>query len=104
MSHLCFFNHDFLKPIINGNEREGQEAYQRLQLLLGQIMLRRTKLEKADDLGLPPKFIKVRRNYFSEAELDLYDSVYGDSKRKFDTYVAQGVILVGTPVPLVESY
>jgi DNA repair protein RAD16 len=95
MSHLCLFNHDFLKPIISyGNERQGREAYGRLQLLLGQIMLRRTKQEKADDLGLPPKTIKIRRNYFSEAELDLYDSVYGDSKRKFDTYVAQGVILV----------
>lgn len=57
-------------------------------------MLRRTKEERADDLGLPPKVVKVRRDYFNEEELDLYDSIYGDSKRQFNTYVAHGVVLV----------
>lgn len=57
-------------------------------------MLRRTKEERADDLGLPPKIVKVRRDYFNEEELDLYDSIYGDSKRQFNTYVAHGVVLV----------
>lgn len=59
-------------------------------------MLRRTKEERADDLGLPPKIVKVRRDYFNEEELDLYDSIYGDSKRQFNTYVAHGVVLVCT--------
>lgn len=95
MQHLCFFNHELLKPIQNnGNEGPGKEAFAKLQILLKHIMLRRTKEERADDLGLPPKIVKVRRDYFNEEELDLYDSIYGDSKRQFNTYVAHGVVLV----------
>lgn len=56
-------------------------------------MLRRTKIQRADDLGLPPRIVKVRRDYFNEEELDLYESIYSDSKRKFNTYVASGVVL-----------
>ncbi|KAL7267620.1 DNA repair protein rad16 [Rhizina undulata] len=56
-------------------------------------MLRRAKLERADDLGFPPRVIKIRRDYLNEEELDLYDSIYRESRRKFNTYVAQGVIL-----------
>lgn len=95
MHHLCFFNHELLKPIQNnGNEGPGKEAFAKLQILLKHIMLRRTKEERADDLGLPPKIVKVRRDFFNEEELDLYDSIYGDSKRQFNTYVAHGVVLV----------
>ena len=63
-------------------------------------MLRRTKVQKADDLGLPPRLVRVRRDYFGEEELDLYDSMYGESRRRFDTYVAQGVVLVSTSIRL----
>lgn len=94
MSHVSFFNQEFLKPIqLHGHEGPGKEAMQRLHLLLSHIMLRRTKVERADDLGLPPRIVKIRRDFFNEEELDLYDSIYGSSKRKFDTYVAQGVVL-----------
>ncbi|KAL7273582.1 DNA repair protein rad16 [Rhizina undulata] len=93
-SHSCFFNHEILKPIQRyGSSGPGRKAFENLQLLLSHIMLRRTKLERADDLGLPPRVIKIRRDYFNEEELDLYDSIYGESRRKFNTYVAQGVIL-----------
>ena len=92
---VCWFNHELLKPIQSlGNTGAGKLAFDKLQKLLSLIMLRRTKVERADDLGLPPRVIKIRRDYFNEEELDLYDSIYGDSKRKFNTYVAQGVILV----------
>ncbi|KAI5838951.1 SNF2 family N-terminal domain-containing protein [Morchella snyderi] len=94
MHHLCLFNHELLKPIQNhGNEGPGKAAFEKLQILLKHIMLRRTKEERADDLGLPPKVVKVRRDYFNEEELDVYDSIYGVSKRKFNTYVAHGVVL-----------
>ncbi|KAK6497778.1 DNA repair protein rad16 [Arthrobotrys musiformis] len=94
MEHVCFFNYDILKPIQNfGNEGPGKAAFARLQDLLKLIMLRRTKVQRADDLGLPPRVVKVRRDYFNEEELDLYESIYGDSKRKFNTYVATGVVL-----------
>jgi DNA repair protein RAD16 len=95
MSHLCYFNYVFLKPIQTyGNQGEGQVAFSNLHKLMKHIMLRRTKKEREEDLGLPPKVVRIRRDMFSEEELDLYDSIYSDGKRKFDTYVAQGVVLV----------
>jgi len=56
-------------------------------------MLRRTKIERADDLGLPPRTVVVRRDLFNEEEEDMYQSLYTDSARKFTTYVEQGTVL-----------
>lgn len=60
------------------------------------MMLRRTKLERADDLGLPPRTIVVRRDYFSPAEKELYKSLFSDAKRTFSTYVDAGTVLNST--------
>jgi DNA repair protein RAD16 len=57
------------------------------------MMLRRTKIERADDLGLPPRTVVVRRDLFNEEEEDMYQSLYTDSARKFTTYVEQGTVL-----------
>jgi SNF2 family DNA or RNA helicase len=105
MSHLCLFNYDCLKPIQNnGNEGEGKVAFGRIHKLMSHIMLRRTKKEREEDLGLPPKVVRIRRDKFSEEELDLYDSIYNEGKRKFDTYVAQGVVLVSCPNQIILDY
>lgn len=94
MQHRSFFNHFMLKNIQQfGAEGPGYEAFQRIQLLLKSIMLRRTKVERADDLGLPPRIVKVRRDYFNEEEKDLYRSLYTDVKRKYNSYVEEGVVL-----------
>jgi hypothetical protein len=45
------------------------------------VMLRRTKREREEDLGLPPKVMTIRRDNFSEEELDLYNSIYSDAQR-----------------------
>ncbi|KAJ3333856.1 DNA repair protein rad16, partial [Gonapodya sp. JEL0774] len=81
--------------IINfGHEHEaGALGFRKLARLLDRVMLRRTKVQKAADLGLPPKVVVVRRDYFNEEEDDLYSSLYGDAKRKFDTYVAEETVL-----------
>ncbi|CAI5758920.1 unnamed protein product [Candida verbasci] len=94
MLHTNFFNHFMLKQIQKfGLEGSGKESFDRIQLVLGNIMLRRTKLERADDLGLPPRIVEIRRDRFNEEEKDLYQSLYSDSKRKFNDYVAEGVVL-----------
>ncbi|KAH3663562.1 hypothetical protein OGAPHI_004963 [Ogataea philodendri] len=94
MLHMNFFNHFMLKNIQKfGLQQEGEESFARIQLLLRQIMLRRTKVERADDLGLPPKIVEIRRDFFNPEEKDLYQSLYSDSKRQFNDYVAQGVVL-----------
>ncbi|KAN0059850.1 DNA repair protein rad16 [Thecaphora frezii] len=95
MHHTCFWNNEILKPIQrNGAEvGEGKDAFARLRLLLERMMLRRTKLERADDMGLPPRTIEVRRDVFNEEEEDLYTSLYTDTTRKFSTYLDQGTVL-----------
>lgn len=94
MVHLNYFNHFMLKNIQKyGLEFEGEESFHRIQLLLRQIMIRRTKVERADDLGLPPKIVEIRRDFFNPEEKDLYQSLYSNSKRQFDDYVSEGVVL-----------
>lgn len=70
MQHVCWWNHEILKPIQYGGMSggEGEKAFKKLALLLARLMLRRTKVERADDLGLPPRVVDVRRDYFTEEE------------------------------------
>lgn len=94
MQHTNFFNHFMLKNIQKyGVEGLGLESFNNIQILLSNIMLRRTKVERADDLGLPPRIVTVRRDYFNEEEKDLYRSLYMDVKRKYNSYVEEGVVL-----------
>lgn len=94
----------------------GKIAFKKLRILLDRMMLRRTKvrdirpvspslssdtvcfqLQKADDLGLPPRTVIVRRDYFSPEEKELYLSLFSDAKRKFSTYVDEGTLLNSKP-------
>ncbi|CAO3631073.1 unnamed protein product [Cunninghamella blakesleeana] len=94
MDHVCWWNNEVLKPIQNfGYVGEGREAMEKLSLLLDKIMLRRTKTQCADDLGLPPRTIVVRRDLFTEEEEDVYHSLYSDTARKFNSYVEEDSVL-----------
>ncbi|KAF9958104.1 DNA repair protein rad16 [Modicella reniformis] len=94
MDHVCWWNNEILKPIQNsGSQGEGEESFRKLRKLLDRIMLRRTKVERANDLGLPPRKMTVSRYLFNEEEEDLYESLFSDTKRKFSTYVEQGTVL-----------
>eukprot|EP00835_Amoeboradix_gromovi_P001306 NODE_57_length_25931_cov_0.351037.p2 type:complete len:742 gc:universal NODE_57_length_25931_cov_0.351037:22830-20605(-) len=95
MQHFSFWNTQILKPITNGGTTagEGKVAFQRLRSLLSKIMIRRTKIGSADDLGLPPKNVYVRRDQFNLHELDFYESLYSATKRQFNTYVSENTVL-----------
>ncbi|QLG70278.1 hypothetical protein HG535_0A02160 [Zygotorulaspora mrakii] len=94
MQHRNFFNHFMLKNIQQfGATGLGLESLNNIQLLLKHLMLRRTKVERADDLGLPPRIVTVRKDYFNEHEKDLYKSLYMDVRRKYNSYVEEGVVL-----------
>lgn len=95
MQHVCYWNFTILRPIqrYGTDEGEGAVAFSRLRLLLDCIMLRRTKLERADDMGLPPRTVEVRRDLFNPEEEDLYRSLYTNTTRKFSTYLDQGTVL-----------
>ncbi|KAJ3024337.1 DNA repair protein rad16 [Thoreauomyces humboldtii] len=92
--HFCWWNAEILKPIQRfGAEGEGLVAFKKLGALLDRIMLRRTKLERTEELGLPPRVVTVRRDVFNEAEEELYESLYSDSARTFSTYVQSSTVL-----------
>lgn len=80
--HFCWWNAEILKPIQNhGANGPGLEGFKKLGLLLDRIMLRRTKLERVDELGLPPRTLLIRRDNFNQAEEELYASLYSSSTR-----------------------
>ncbi|KAG9219471.1 hypothetical protein CCMSSC00406_0005365 [Pleurotus cornucopiae] len=94
MQHTCFWNNEILTPIQkNGMVGPGKIAFKKLKILLDCMMLRRTKLQRADDLDLPPRTVIVRRDYFSPEEKELYLSLFSDAKRQFNTYLDQGTVL-----------
>ncbi|KAI9572417.1 SNF2 family N-terminal domain-containing protein [Boletus coccyginus] len=94
MQHTCFWNNEILTPIQkNGMEGPGKTAFKKLRVLLDRMMLRRTKIQRADDLGLPPRTVVVRKDYFSPEEKELYHSLFSDAKRQFSTYVNSGTVL-----------
>ncbi|EAU80544.2 DNA repair protein rad16 [Coprinopsis cinerea okayama7 len=94
MNHTCFWNNEILSPIQKSGMRgAGALAFKKLRVLLDKMMLRRTKLQRADDLGLPPRTVIVRRDYFSPEEKELYLSLFSDAKRQFATYLDQGTVL-----------
>ena len=74
----------------------GAIAFKKLKILLDRMMLRRTKIQRADDLGLPPRTVIIRRDYFSPEEAELYKSLFTDAKRQFSTYVDSGTVLNST--------
>jgi DNA repair protein RAD16 len=95
-SHVYWWNNEILKPIqVHGYAGAGKEALDKLRLLLGRIMLRRTKIQCADDLGLPPKNVIVRRDFFTDEEEEVYKSLYSDVARQFNTYVEAGKCIIG---------
>ncbi|KAJ2999141.1 DNA repair protein rad16 [Globomyces sp. JEL0801] len=80
--HFCWWNKEILKPIQDsGTEGNGLGAFKKLNTLLDRIMLRRTKVEKNDELGLPPRIVVSRRDYFNDAEEELYESLYTETTR-----------------------
>lgn len=44
-------------------------------------------------MGLPPRLVAIRRDFFSEEELEVYKSLYQDVTRRYNTYVEEGTIL-----------
>jgi hypothetical protein len=57
------------------------------------VMLRRTKLERAADVKLPPLEIVTQFLDLSEHETDFYECIYKQTNSKFNTYVAKGTLM-----------
>ncbi|KAK3378527.1 SNF2 family N-terminal domain-containing protein [Podospora didyma] len=94
MQHVSVFNQELLNPIQRyGNFGEGKKAFKNLRIMTDRIMLRRLKKDHTDSMELPVKEINVERQFFGEVENDFANSIMTSGQRKFDTYVASGVML-----------
>jgi DNA repair protein RAD16 len=94
MQHVSVFNQELLNPIQKyGNKGLGKAAFEKLRLLTSRFMLRRVKRDHSAAMELPAKEIYVDRKFFSEEENDFAGSIMNNNNRKFETYVAQGVLL-----------
>ena len=94
MQHVSVFNQELLNPILRfGNRGKGAEAFRKLRIMTDRIMLRRLKKDHTNSMELPVKEINVERQFFGEEENDFANSIMTSGQRKFDTYVATGVLL-----------
>jgi len=95
MHHYSYFNKVVVNPIKNlGYVGAGKKAMVLLRDdILGRSMLRRTKQERQEDIKLPKCTVEVRNLRFTEYERDFYESVYKNTRAKFDTYVSKGTML-----------
>jgi DNA repair protein RAD16 len=92
--HFNYWNKEILKPIQKFRYTgEGERGFKKIKLLLDLIMIRRAKEDYNDELGLPPRVMETRRDVFNDAEEELYESLYSDTQRTFNTYADNGTIL-----------
>jgi len=93
-NHVSVFNQEILNPITQGEDtRLRKKGLDKLRLITDRIMLRRMKRDHTSSMELPPKDIIIHNEFFGEIERDFSQSIMSNSTRKFDTYVAQGVML-----------
>lgn len=93
-NHVSVFNQEILNPITGGaDEAIRQKGFDKLRLITDRIMLRRLKRDHTSSMELPPKEVIIHNEFFGEVERDFSLSIMSNSARKFDTYVAQGVML-----------
>jgi hypothetical protein len=95
MSHYSHFNKHILNPIKrHGYLADGKKAMIKLkEQILDEVLLRRTKVTRADDIQLPTRIVKVRRDCLDEKEEDFYQALYTRSQAQFNTYVRAGTVL-----------
>ncbi|RMZ70945.1 hypothetical protein GMOD_00008610 [Pyrenophora seminiperda CCB06] len=91
--HISVFNQELLNPITGEDAGLREAALTKLHLITARIMLRRMKRDHTSSMELPMKDIIIHNEFFSEVERDFSTSIMSNSARKFDTYVAQGVML-----------
>lgn len=61
--------------------------------VLDEVLLRRTKDTRAEDIQLPPRIVKVRMDALDTFEEDFYEAMYTQSQAQFNTYVDAGTVL-----------
>lgn len=93
-NHVSVFNQEILNPITSGETKLARQVgFDKLRYITDRIMLRRMKRDYTSSMELPPKDVVIHNEFFGEIERDFSQSIMSNTQRKFDTYVAQGVML-----------
>lgn len=95
LSHFTWWGRYVANPIKKwGYAGKGAAALRVLKNeVLARILLRRTKVQQAAALALPPRTVIIRRDAFDEREADYYEALYTQSQATFGTYVQKGTLL-----------
>lgn len=91
--HRSVFNEELLNPITGDSMQLRSEALDKLHMITARVMLRRMKKDHTASMELPPKEVVIHNEFFGDIERDFSSSIMSNTARKFDTYVAQGVML-----------
>ncbi len=95
LSHFTWWGRYVTNPIKKwGYAGKGAAALRVLKNeVLARVLLRRTKVQQAAALSLPPRTVIIRRDAFDEREADYYEALYTQSQATFGTYVQKGTLL-----------
>eukprot|EP00884_Botryococcus_braunii_P002146 jgi/Botrbrau1/11932/Bobra.341_1s0001.2 len=95
MHHFCWWNKYVANPIkAHGYIGQGRAAMRLLKReILERILLRRTKVQCADVLMLPPRTLVLRKDHFNQAEQDYYEALYTKSQAQFGSFVQAGTVV-----------
>nr|XP_027202813.1 DNA repair protein RAD16-like [Dermatophagoides pteronyssinus] len=95
INHYSFFTKTITKPIINhGSIGAGYTALVTLRnQVISRLMLRRTKVERVEDIKLPPLIIKIDKRKLSAPEMDFYTAIYAKTQVEFNCFVEKGTVL-----------
>ncbi|BDA51349.1 probable ATP-dependent helicase rhp16 [Coccomyxa sp. Obi] len=95
LHHYCWWNKHVANPIKKwGYVGKGRKAMLLLKhQILPKILLRRTKVQCADVLALPPRTVVMRKDAFDEREADFYEALYTQSQAQFGAYVQAGTVV-----------
>ena len=91
--NMRYFKHDIVRPCKNGDPR----GFERLQVLIDAVCLRRTKSDKRPDgspiVSLPTKTVITREVEMMEEELVVYKHFLKNAQRIVARYQKRGTIL-----------
>eukprot|EP01105_Mastigella_eilhardi_P016431 TRINITY_DN3757_c0_g1_i2.p1 TRINITY_DN3757_c0_g1~~TRINITY_DN3757_c0_g1_i2.p1 ORF type:complete len:965 (+),score=241.35 TRINITY_DN3757_c0_g1_i2:292-2895(+) len=92
LADYAWWNSTIMRPLKSGDFA----GFDRLQTMLPNVLLRRTKDMKVNGvpiLALPPRTVTLRRDSFTNEEDKFYQALWNKSQSKFNSFVQDGTAL-----------
>ncbi|EER20390.1 DNA repair helicase, putative [Perkinsus marinus ATCC 50983] len=92
-SHWSYFRRYITRPItMNASSAEGRQSLQLLRKIFGNILLRRTKAEREQDVHLPPLVMETRYVRLEPSEQAFYDRLAQEYQDKVEQLAEEGML------------